>query len=99
MSGFRGRAIRQGTVVTQPAGAAPRTTGDGGTALLRPAFSFKSGVAMPGAGGAAAGGHGAFFDLSSVASWRLIFVGLAVAYIIGFHASLGRIGVRVGPGA
>ena len=84
-------------MVTDPQGATPRT--DAGSNLLRPAFSFKQGVSMPGAGGAAASGHAALLDLSSVASWRLVYTGLAVAYIVGFHASLGRIGVRVGGSA
>lgn len=80
-------------MVTDTAGATGRE--DAGSNLLRPAFSFKSGTSMPGAGGAASG-HAALLDLSSVTSWRLLYTAAAVAYIVGFHASLGRIGVRVG---
>lgn len=95
MSTIRGRAIKQGRMVTD-AGAAPREQQDAGSNLLRPQFSFRSGVSMPGAGGASS--HASFFDLSSVASWRMIFTLAALAYIVGFHASLGRVGVRIGPG-
>lgn len=97
MSAPRGRAIRQGAMMVDP-GASARTAPDSaGAALLRPAYTFKQGVQMPGAGGAG-GGHAEFFDLSSVASWRLIFTLAAVAYIVGFHATLGRVRVGVGPG-
>jgi hypothetical protein len=86
---------RQGGVALQPAGAAPRANDLG---IVRPAFTFSNGL-RPAAGGASTGfslGH-PLFDLSSVSSWRLIAVGLALAYVVGFHVTLGRTRVGLGP--
>lgn len=94
MSGMRGRAIRQGQMVTD-AGASARTTP--GSNLLRPAYTYQGGTPQPAGVGGAGGDHAEFFDLSNVASWRLIFFLAAVGYIIGFHTSLGRVRVGIGP--
>ena len=94
MSTLRGRAVRRGMMVTQD-GAAPRVEqADAGQNLLRPSFRWSGGTSMPGAGGASP--HGAFLDLSQVSSWRTIYAAASLAYIVGFHASLGRLNVRVG---
>lgn len=87
------RRVRTGGMMTD-AGASGRT--DSGSNLLRPAYSYQ-GVITPGEGGAGAG-HAVFLDLSNVASWRLIFVGAALAYIVGFHVSLGRLKLNVSRG-
>lgn len=93
MSSMRGRVVKQGGVAWQPAGAAPRTSDLG---IVRPAFVVQGGRTRPtygGFGGAAA----SLFDLSSVASWRLIAVGIAVAYVVGFHVTIGRTRLGLGP--
>lgn len=90
-SGMRGRL---GGVATQ-AGAAPRASDLG---VVRPAFTYSAGIKQP-VGGAGTGfslGH-PLFDLSSVGAWRLIAVGVALAYVVGFHVTLGRTRIGLGP--
>lgn len=95
MSTIRGRAIKVGGVAWQD-GAAPRTNDFG---IVRPAFAINAGIRQPIGGGASGGlslGH-SLFDLSSVSAWRLIAVGIALAYVVGFHVTLGRTRLGLGP--
>lgn len=85
-----GAVVKQGGVATQPAGGEGRTTQ---SQITRPAFTIGPGPGRP-IGGAAGGG---LFDLSTVGAWRLIAFGIAVAYVIGFHVSAGRIRLGIGP--
>ena len=94
MSTIRGRAIKVGGVAFQD-GAAPRTNDLG---VVRPAFAIHAGIRQP-IGGGSSGfslGH-PLLDLSSVSAWRLIAVGLAFAYVVGFHVTLGRTRLGLGP--
>jgi len=88
----RGRAVKIGGVAVQPQGGAPRTTTTGQSTLLRPAFSFNASVLKPTMPATLTG----VLDPSSVLFWRLLLVGLAVAYIWGFHVRIPIVGrVRV----
>jgi hypothetical protein len=91
MSSIRGRAIAVGGVQTDP-GATARTGGDG---LTRPAYRITSSQIQP-LPGYLGIGH-PLLDLSTVGAWRLIAVALAFAYVIGFHVSIGRARVGIGP--
>lgn len=91
MSTIRGRAVKVGGVATQPQGAEGRTTA---AQITRPAFTIGPGPGQP-MGGASGGG---LLDLSTVGAWRLIAVGVAFAYVIGFHVSAGKIRLGIGPG-
>lgn len=90
-SGMRGRL---GGMATQD-GAAPRASDLG---IVRPAFAYNAGIKQPtGVGGAGFSLGHPLFDLSSVGAWRLIAVGLALAYVVGFHVTLGRTRLGLGP--
>lgn len=98
MSSMRGRAIKAGGVAVQD-GAAGRTTGLG---IVRPAFAVSSTTGQRGAIGGPGGpwlgvGH-PIFDLGDVSAWRIIAVALAAAYVVGFHVTLGRTRLGIGPG-
>ncbi len=92
-----GNVIKQGGVATQD-GAAGRTNAVG---VPRAAFAVSSTTGQRGPVGGPGGpwlgmGH-PIFDLSEVSAWRLIAVGVAVAYIVGFHVTLGRTRLGLGP--
>lgn len=95
MSTIRGRAIKVGGVAYQVGGADGRQDSN---QVVRPAFKITAGIkeptGVPGIGGA----HAALFDLSGVTAWRLIAVGLALAYVVGFHVSAGKLRLGIGPG-
>lgn len=100
MSGMRrgGLAVKQGGVAVQD-GAGSRTNNLG---MVRPAFAVSSNTGQRGAIGGPGGpwlglGH-PIFDLADVSAWRLIAVGLALAYVVGFHVTLGRTRLGIGPG-
>jgi hypothetical protein len=98
VSSIRGRVVKTGGVVTD-AGASPRTDAQ---QVTRPAFRFPQGsfrvpASAGGTGGGKAGVH-PYLDTSSVTFWRLVIVGLAAAYIVGFHVSLNGIKLGIGPG-
>lgn len=95
MSTTRGRAIKVGGVETDAAGFAART-GGGNNNLTRPAYRITSGQIQP-VPGTLGLGH-PLLDLSQVGSWRLIAVAAALAYIVGFHITLGRARLGLGPG-
>jgi hypothetical protein len=91
---IRGRAVKVGGVAFQQ-GAAPRTNELG---VVRPAFAINAGIRQP-LGGAGAGfslGH-PLLDLGSVSGWRMVAVGLAFLYVVGFHVTLGRTRLGLGP--
>lgn len=98
MSSFRARVVKTGGVVTD-AGASPRTDQQ---QVTRPAFRFPAGtfrVPTGGTGGAVVkSGQHPYLDTSSVTFWRLVIVGLAAAYIVGFHVSLNGFKLGIGPG-
>ena len=94
MSSTRGRVVKQGGIAFQPQGAAPRTTDMG---ITRPAFTISAGIRQPvGGPGYLTLGH-PLLDLSGVSAWRLIAVGVAIAYVVGFHVTLGRTRLGIGP--
>lgn len=95
MSTIRGRAIKVGGVATQPEGWAARTDSSG---VTRPAFTIQAGIRKPTGGPGYLVGPGALLDPSSVAFWRLVAVGVAVAYVVGFHVSLNGFRLGIGPG-
>lgn len=95
MSTTRGRAIQVGGVETTD-GANGRTTGLPNNLLTRPAYRITGGQIQP-IPSTLGIGH-PLLDLSNVGAWRLIAVAAAVAYVIGFHVSLGRLNVGIGPG-
>lgn len=101
MSSIRGRSIKTGGMVVDVGGATARTDASQQT---RPAFKMTAGIFMPRnrtsavGGGSADSGHGHLIDPSSVSFWRLVIFGGAVAYIVGFHLSLGRTRLGIGPG-
>lgn len=92
MSSIRGRAIKVGGVETQTVGAASRVDRNN---LTRPAYRITAGQVQP-IPGYLGPGH-PLLDLTQVGAWRLIIVGLAVAYIVGFHLTLGRARIGIGP--
>lgn len=90
-----GRVLRAGGMQTEPAGYSVRT--EGNPPILRPGYVVSQGTIMPsGTGGAGPVGASTLLDLSTVSAWRLIAVAAAIAYIWGFHVSLGRVRVGVG---
>lgn len=96
-----GMVGRPGGVATQD-GAAARTNGLG---IVRPAFAVSAKTGQRGAIGGPGGpwltslGHPLFtLGNGDVSAWRLIAVGLAFAYVVGFHVSLGRTRLGIGPG-
>ena len=92
MATTRGRVVKGGGVAVQPQGGAPRTDTSGSSTLLRPAFTFNAGILKP----TMPASLSSAFDPSSVMFWRLLLVGLAVAYIYGFHVKLPIVGrIRV----
>ena len=92
MSSFRGRTGHQGNVAVQ-AGAEARTTPNG---IVRPAFRMNASYLRPAQAGGPKAGH-PLLDLSSVAGWRLVAVAAAIAYVIGFHVTIGRTRLGLGP--
>lgn len=92
MSTIRGRAIKVGGVETDAAGFAARTDQN---RLTRPAYRITAGQIQP-VPGVLGIGH-PLLDLSTVGSWRLIAVAVAIAYVIGFHVTLGRARIGIGP--
>lgn len=102
MSTIRGRAIRVGgvNVAENPGGGAGGRTSPQ-TNATRPAFVIQAGYRKPtGQAGFATGGaaQASWFDTSSVAFWRLVAVGFALAYVVGFHVSLNGVRLGLGPG-
>lgn len=102
MSTIRGRAIKVGgvNVADNPGGGAGGRTSPQ-TNATRPAFVIQAGLRKPtGGAGFATGnsGEASWFDTSNVAFWRLVAVGLAVAYVVGFHVSLNGVRLGLGPG-
>jgi hypothetical protein len=97
MSTIRGRAIMVGGMggTGTPLGGAEART-DPNTLLTRPAYRITSGVFQPTPGRLDIGHP--LLDLSSVGAWRLIAVAVAVAYVVGFHVTIGRARVGIGPG-
>jgi hypothetical protein len=98
VSTIRGRAVRVGGVAVND-GAAGRTNPQ--TNATRPAFVIQAGIRKPtGGAGFATGGAGqaSWFDPSQVYFWRLVAVGLALAYVVGFHVSLNGVRLGLGPG-
>lgn len=101
MSSIRGRSIKTGGMVVDVGGASGRTDASQQT---RPAFKMTAGIFQPKARTAVGGANGGsdhaalFLDPSSVGFWRLVIVAGAVAYIVGFHVSLGRTRLGIGPG-
>jgi hypothetical protein len=94
LSTIRGRAIKVGGVATQE-GAMGRQDAN---QVVRPAFKISAGIKQPtGVGGFGLAGSG-LFDLSGVSAWRLIAVGLALAYVVGFHVTAGKLKLGIGPG-
>ena len=93
-STIRGRAVKVGGVAVQ-SGAAGRADV---SQVTRPAFTIQAGIRKPTGGAGSVAGGQSLFDSSSVAFWRLVAVGLAVAYVIGFHVTLGGMRLGVGPG-
>ena len=91
MSTTRGRAIQVGGVDVTP-GANSRVDANN---LTRPAYRITSGVVQP-IGGRLGPGH-PLLDLSTVGGIRLLVVALAVAYVSGFHVTLGRARIGIGP--
>jgi len=89
MSSIRGRAISVGGMATTEGASAGRP------AATRPGYRITAGQMQP-IPGSLGLGH-PLLDLSSVGAWRLIAVGLALAYVIGFHVTLGRARVGIGP--
>src|SRR5258708_7672391 len=96
MSGTRGRgintAVKVGGMATDD-GASARTGGAG--IQVRPAFQSAAGALQPLP--PVDGQVSTLFDLSSVISWRLLIIAGAALYIWGFHVTLGRVRVGVGP--
>lgn len=95
MSTIRGRAVKVGgQVVDQGAGA--RTDP---TQLTRPAFRWSAGRSIPTGqgGGSLGGGTTSLFDPSQITFWRFFWVGVAVVYVLGFHVTIGRTRLGIGP--
>ncbi|HYR17891.1 MAG TPA: hypothetical protein VEQ15_00270 [Myxococcales bacterium] len=93
MPTIRGRAVQIGGMETD-AGANART--DDNNLLTRPAYRYVGGAPSP-IPATLGIGH-PLLDLSTVGAWRLIAVAVAVAYIVGFHVTLGRARLGIGPG-
>ena len=86
--------VKVGGVALQPQGGAARTdtSATGASSILRPAYSFNAGMLKP----TMPSSFTSFFDPNSVMFWRLLLVGLAVAYIYSWHIRLPIVGrVRV----
>lgn len=92
MSTIRGRAVAVGGV-GGPEDAASRVDRNN---LTRPAYRTSGGQFQP-IPTFLGPGH-PLLDLSSVGAWRLIVVVGALAYIIGFHVTLGKVRLGIGPG-
>jgi hypothetical protein len=95
MPTIRGRAIKVGGMATDGQGATARV--DPVSQQTRPAFRSAAQIFQPtgGAGGRGFGAVGPLLDPSTVAFWRLLAVALALAYIIGFHVTLGRVKIGI----
>jgi hypothetical protein len=97
----RGRTARLGGVefLDPSGGRAGRTNPQ--NQVTRPGFQYNAQIRVPtqkpplGAGG---GAGSVFFDTSSAAFWRFVAVGLAAAYVVGFHVSLNGFRLGLGPG-
>lgn len=94
MSTIRGRAIKVGGIATEPAGFSTRT-GGADDSVTRQAYQSAAGQIQPLSNLTL--GH-PLLDLSQVGTWRLLAVAAAAAYVIGFHVSLGRFKLGLGPG-
>lgn len=99
----RGRTARLGGVefLDPSGGRAGRTNPQ--TQVTRPGFRFNAQIRTPSGVpplGATGGGGGlaALFDPSSAATWRLVAVALAFAYVVGFHVTLSGMRLGLGPG-
>ena len=90
MSTIRGRAIKVGGIATEPAGFSTRTGGLGDNGLTRPAYQSAAGQIQPLSNLDL--GH-PLLDLRGLPARRLAVIGLAAAYVTGFHLTLGRLGV------
>lgn len=90
-----GSEVRPGGVATD-AGASGRT--DPISRITRPAYRTSQGVTQPTGGQGGPASH-PLLDLSTVSGWRTVFVLAALAYVAGFHITLGRFRVGAGPGA
>jgi hypothetical protein len=92
----RGRAIKVGGMAID-LGASGRTESPPHNNLTRPAYMTAQGFQSPAPPAAVGGGGHPLLDLSTVAGWRLVFVGVALAYVVGFHVTLGRTRLGLGP--
>jgi hypothetical protein len=92
VSTIRGRAIQVGGV----GGEADAESRVDRNMLQRPAYRITAGQFQP-IPATLGPGH-PLLDLSTVGAWRLIAVGAALAYVIGFHVTLGRMNIGIGPG-
>lgn len=85
-------------MVVDSGGASGRTDS---SQMTRPAFKVSAGIFQPrqktAVGGAGGLGH-PLLDPSTVGFWRLVIAGAAFAYIVGFHITLGRTRLGLGPG-
>ena len=63
--------------------------------LTRPAYRVAEGQFQP-TPQTIGPGH-PLLDLSTVSGWRLVWVAAAVAYVVGFHVTLGRYRIGLGP--
>ena len=90
MSGTRGRALKVGGVVTEPAGYSTRT--EGSPPILRPSYASPGGGtqfrAEGGPGLSGPGGGHPLLDFSGVTGWRLLFTLAAAAYLGFWFVSL-----------
>lgn len=87
----RGRAMLQGGV-GGPADAQSRVDAN---QLTRPAYRFTAQIMEP-TGNRLGPGH-PLFDPNSIGFWRLLFAALALAYVVGFHVTLGSVKLGLGP--
>lgn len=93
MSATRGRNVIIGGVQVEPAGYGGRVNEN---LLTRPAYRYSGGGQIQPIPASLGFGH-PLLDLGQVGAWRLITVGLAVAYVVGFHVMLGRTRLGIGP--
>jgi hypothetical protein len=99
----RGRTARLGGVefLDPSGGRAGRTNPQ--NQVTRPGFQYNAQIRVPTqkpplGGGVGAVGLAGLFDPSSAGFWRLVAVGLAFAYVVGFHVSLSGFRLGLGPG-
>jgi hypothetical protein len=99
MATTRGRAIHVGGVggpaEVQPGRVDPNN-------LVRPAYAISNEGRLRASGGPAGvalglGAHSFLTDPSQIGFWRFLIGGLALAYVVGFHVTLGRTRLGLGP--